>query len=98
MLNNTLKKTFFSNRSDVLIAYGKKASLSSETRKFYKALYETRKDNKQSLVNCPLLVVEDAGDVISESPDRLAVSLQFFLQGLGENYYLNIYYFICTFN
>lgn len=68
---------------DVLIAYGKKASLSNETKKFYKALYETRKNNKQLLVNCPLLEVEEMGDVIGESPDRLAIALQFFLQGCG---------------
>ena len=62
---------------------GKKAALSSETKKFYKALYESRRQNPQMLVNCPLLEVEDVGDILGETPDRLAISLQFFLQGCG---------------
>lgn len=68
---------------DVLIAVGKKASLASETKKFYRALYESRKSKLNLLVNCPLLEVEDVGDVLGECPDKLAISLQFFLQGIG---------------
>jgi hypothetical protein len=70
---------------DVLTAVGKKASLASETKKFYKALYESRKNNRSALVNCPILEVEEVGDVMGETPDRLAISLQFFLQGIGKN-------------
>jgi len=66
-----------------LTAYGKKASLSNETKKFYKALYDSRKNDLKMIVNCPLLEVEDVADVICETPDRLAISLQFFLQGMG---------------
>lgn len=68
---------------DVLVAVGKKASLCSETKKFYKALYDSRKNEFQRLVNCPLLEVEDVGDIMGETPDRLAVSLRYFLQGIG---------------
>jgi hypothetical protein len=46
-------------------------------------LYVSRKSDPQLLVNCPLLELEDIGDVMGEVPDRLAVSLQFFLQGTG---------------
>jgi len=68
---------------DVLIAVGKKASLSNGTKKFYKALYESRKSDRKTLANCALLEVEEVGDVMGETPDRLAISLQFFLQGIG---------------
>lgn len=68
----------------MFIAFGRKASLASETKKFYKALYESRRNKLQLLVNSPLLEVEDVGDVIGETPDRLAISLQFFLQGCGN--------------
>ena len=71
-------------RVDVLTAVGKKASLANETKKFYKCLYDSRKNDFQRLVNCPLLEVEDVGDIMGESPDRLAVSLRFFLQGIGK--------------
>lgn len=74
---------FLFKRVDVLTAYGKKASLSSETKKFYKALYDSRKIDLKMIVNCPLLEVDEVADVIGETPDRLAVSLQFFLQGIG---------------
>ena len=67
-----------------MTAVGKKASLASETKKFYKCLYDSRKNDFQRLVNCPLLEVEDVGDIMGESPDRLAVSLRFFLQGIGN--------------
>jgi hypothetical protein len=66
-----------------LCIVGKKAALASETKKFYKALYDSRRHDKKLLVNCPLLEVEDVGDIIGETPDRLATSLQFFLQGCG---------------
>ena len=70
---------------DVLCIVGKKASLASETKKIYKALYESRREDKQKmLVNCPLLEVDDVADIIGETPDRLAISLQFFLQGMGQ--------------
>ena len=35
------------------------------------------------MVNTPLLEVEEVGDIMGETPDRLAISIQFFLQGIG---------------
>lgn len=62
---------------------GKKASLSSGTKKFYESLYESRKQDRKTLANCALLEVEEVGDVLGETPDKLAIALQFFLQGIG---------------
>lgn len=66
-----------------MTAFGRRSSIANESKKFYKALYESRRSDLQNLVNCPLLEVEEVGDLIGESPDRLATSLQFFLQGIG---------------
>ena len=68
-----------------MTAFGKKGSLGSETRKFFKALNESRKENPKELVNCPLVEIDDAADVMGEAADRLAMSLQFFLQGIGNS-------------
>jgi hypothetical protein len=72
---------FNQNRSDVLTAVGKKASLASEAIKFFKSLQSSRKDNKDSLVNCSLLELDDVCDILGEAPDKVAISLQYFLQG-----------------
>ena len=68
----------------MLTAVGKKASLANETKKFYKSLCESRKKKHQDLVNCTLLELDNVGDLIGEAPARLAISLQFFLQGIGK--------------
>ncbi len=70
-------------RTDVLTAVGRRSSIVSETKKFYKSLNESRRNNLQQLVNCPLLEVEEVGDIMGEAPDRLITSIQFFLQGMG---------------
>jgi hypothetical protein len=54
-----------------------------ETKKFYKKLNQSRKHNLQQLVNCPLLEVEEIGDIIGERPEVLITSIQYFLQGIG---------------
>ncbi len=67
----------------MLTAAGKKSANFTETKKFYKALCESRRKELQNLVNSPLLEVEEVGDIMGETPDRLATSMQFFLQGIG---------------
>lgn len=42
----------------------KKGSLGSETKKFYKGLQESRKEDLKLLVNCPLVEVEEAADIL----------------------------------
>lgn len=68
---------------DVLTVYGKKASLASEAKKFYKILEHTRRKNLKALVNSPILEIENLSDVITDAPGKLTISLQYFLQGLG---------------
>lgn len=69
---------------DVLTAVGKKNSQVTETIKFFRLLEESRKGNLNSLVNCTLLEMENIADVLDETPDQLAISFQFFLQGIGR--------------
>lgn len=37
----------------------------------------------KKLSNSALLEVDDVADVIGEAPEKLAIALQFFLQGIG---------------
>jgi len=67
---------------DCLVAVGKKSSVLHTTEKFYERLRESR-NNPQKMVNSPLLVADNVGDIIGEAPDVLAKSMQFFLQGIG---------------
>ncbi|CAF0838709.1 unnamed protein product, partial [Didymodactylos carnosus] len=66
---------------DCLVAVGKRSSVLSTTQKFYDRLKETR--DPKHMVNSPLLIVDNVGDVLGEAPDVLAKSMQFFLQGIG---------------
>lgn len=63
---------------------GKNFSQANESKKFYKALEGSRKNNLKSLVNCPFIEVSHVSDIINYAPSKLAVSLQFFLQGMGN--------------
>ncbi|CAF1341742.1 unnamed protein product [Adineta steineri] len=67
---------------DCLVAVGKKSSVINTTEKFYERLREAR-NNPQKMVNSPLLIADNVGDVLGEAPDVLAKSMQFFLQGIG---------------
>ncbi len=35
-------------------------------------------------MNCSVLEVKEIGDILGESPDKLTIALQFFLQGVGN--------------
>jgi len=67
---------------DCLVAVGKKSSVLHTTEKFYERLRESR-NNPQKMVNSPMLIADNVGDVLGEAPDVLAKSMQFFLQGIG---------------
>lgn len=67
---------------DCLVAVGKKSSVLSTTEKFYERLRDSR-NNPQKMVNSPILIADNVGDVLGEAPDVLAKSMQFFLQGIG---------------
>ncbi|CAF3360061.1 unnamed protein product [Rotaria socialis] len=67
---------------DCLVAVGKKSSVLHTTEKFYDRLRESR-NNPQKMVNSPMLLADNIGDVLGEAPDILAKSMQFFLQGIG---------------
>lgn len=67
---------------DCLVAVGKKSSVLHTTEKFYERLRESR-NNPQKMVNSPMLVADNVGDVLGEAPDVLAKSMQFFMQGIG---------------
>jgi protein NDRG1 len=67
---------------DCLVAVGKKSSALHTTEKFYEKLRDSRENPKQ-MVNSPILIADNVGDVLGEAPDVLAKSMQFFLQGIG---------------
>ncbi|CAF2350363.1 unnamed protein product [Rotaria sp. Silwood2] len=67
---------------DCLVAVGKKSSVLHTTEKFYDRLRESR-NNPQKMVNSPMLLADNVGDILGEAPDVLAKSMQFFLQGIG---------------
>lgn len=55
----------------------------AETKKIYRTLQELNKKTPQKMVNSPYLEIDNVCSILQESPDRLATSLQFFLQGIG---------------
>ena len=62
---------------------GKDALSYNEAKKFYRSLQDTRKKEPKRLVNCPFLDLENTANVLMDRPERLASSLQYFLQGIG---------------
>jgi len=67
-----------------LIAVGKNSPSYSETKKFYKSLQEVHRKNPKKLVNTPFLEIDETVNVLQESPNSLATSFQYFLQGIGN--------------
>lgn len=66
-----------------MIAIGKNSPAYGDSKKFYKSLQDVRRKNIKEMVNSPFLELDGVCDVLKESPERLAVSLQYFLQGIG---------------
>jgi len=70
-------------KADALIACGKNSTSYAESKKLYKAFQENNRKTPLRMVNSPFLELDNISSVLSESPERLAVSLQYFLQGIG---------------
>jgi hypothetical protein len=51
---------------DCLVAVGKKSSELHTTEKFYEKLRDSR-DNPQKMVNSPILIADNVGDVLGEA-------------------------------
>lgn len=66
-----------------MVVTGKNSKSNSDVRRLYKGLQECNKRNPEKLVNSPLIELENASDVLRDSKERLATSLQYFLQGIG---------------
>lgn len=56
-------------RVDCLVAVGKKSSVLHTTEKFYERLRESR-NNPQKMVNSPMLIADNVGDVLGEAVRR----------------------------
>jgi hypothetical protein len=69
---------------DILVVVGKLSPLYLESKRFYRALQESRRREQQRMVNSPFIAIDEVHNILSECPDRLAISLQFFLQGIGK--------------
>ena len=54
---------------DCLVAVGKKSSVLHTTEKFYDRLRESR-NNPQKMVNSPMLVADNVGDILGEAVRR----------------------------
>jgi hypothetical protein len=54
---------------DCLVAVGKKSSVLHTTEKFYERLRDSR-NNPQKMVNSPLLIADNVGDVLGEAVRR----------------------------
>ena len=66
-----------------MIVVGKNGKSYHEAKRLYRALQETNRKNKEKLVNSPFIDIDNVISVLDECPDRLATSLQYFLQGIG---------------
>lgn len=62
-------KEIFIFSVDCLVAVGKKSSVLSTTEKFYERLCDSR-NNPQKMVNSPLLIADNIGDVLGEAVRR----------------------------
>lgn len=68
---------------DALIAVGKNSTHFHDTKKFYQAMQASHKQEPQKLVNSPFLEIDNVVNILCECPERLAISFQYFLQGIG---------------
>ena len=66
-----------------MIACGKNSTSYGESKKLYKTFQEANRKTPLRMVNSPFLELDHVTSVLSEAADRLAVSLQYFLQGIG---------------
>lgn len=73
----------FAYRVDAFIACGKNSPSYAESKKLYKSFQETNRKTPLRMVNSPFLELDHVTSVLNECVDRLAVSLQYFLQGIG---------------
>ena len=47
--------------------------------------FQTNLENKRNSKNLSLFIdVKEIGDILGETPDKLTIALQFFLQGVGN--------------
>jgi len=70
---------------DTLVATNKNSTGYSESKKFYRAINESKKTNLTSLVNTPFIEIdsENTGRILENSTEQFATSVQYFLQGIG---------------
>lgn len=66
---NILKFVLFFFSVDCLVAVGKKSSVMNTTEKFYERLRDSR-NNPQKMVNSPILIADNVGDVLGEAVRR----------------------------
>jgi hypothetical protein len=66
-----------------MIVVGKLGKAYSEAKKLYRTMQEFNKKCPEKLVNSPFIDIENVTNVLDECPERLASSLQYFLQGIG---------------
>jgi hypothetical protein len=66
-----------------MIVVGKLGKSYGEAKKLYRTMQDFNRKNPEKLVNSPFIDIENVTNVLEECPERLASSLQYFLQGIG---------------
>ncbi len=73
-----MHEIYFWNRVDCLVAVGKKSSALHTTEKFYEKLRDSRENPKQ-MVNSPILIADNVGDVLGEAVRMPIFNTKFFV-------------------
>ncbi len=66
-----------------MIVVGKLGKSYHEAKKLYRTMQDFNKKTPEKLVNSPFIDIDNVTSVLEECPERLASSLQYFLQGIG---------------
>jgi len=83
MQRNTIVDKINQLRSPVLFMTGVNASHIHSVRGLHEALIKSLKEEPSRLAKVELVQIDDCANCISEKPEAVAESLQYFLQGLG---------------
>jgi hypothetical protein len=69
---------------DIFIATGKQSPNYNESKRLFRSIQQNNKKSPEKMVNTPFLELDNTGNnILESSADQLALSIQYFLQGIG---------------